>query len=355
MHVAQHLPLRLTRLVSRNRCPLIEMRQTFVEDILQLTGDSELQNVTTIQSLWSGYGECIRFYSPRYARWLVAKVVNPPPLSQTHHPRGWHGSESHRRKCRSYEIEGYFYQSLQPLLPQHVTSPTCYGFAQHSSEHFVLILNDLTQCGFNVEVQTANLAQCRAVMLWLAAFHAHYITPKSTPKNPNVWPRGTYWHLATRQREWQVMEESKLKQHATTLDLLIENCPYQTLVHGDAKLANFIYSHDGKAVAGFDFQYLGYGIGVQDVAYFIGSALSNRDIERHTEQLLEVYFTALAAALSEKHMSASDITLLCQVWRDYYCVACADFCRFLSGWSPQHKKLDRALYAQSELALVRYC
>ena len=49
------------------------------------------------------------------------------------------------------------------------------------------------------------------------------------------------------------------------------------LAHGDAKVANFCFTNDQHAVAAVDFQYVGGGIGTQDVIYFLGSFCSEAE------------------------------------------------------------------------------
>ena len=102
---------------------------------------------------------------------------------------------------------------------------------------------------------------------------------------------------------------------------------------GDAKLANFCFSKDGQ-VAGVDFQYVGGGCGMKDVAYFIGSCLTERECERLESQILEVYFENLQNALEERNDPLEN------EWRSLYRVAWADFHRFLKGWSPGHWKIN---------------
>ena len=57
-----------------------------------------------------------------------------------------------------------------------------------------------------------------------------------------------------------------------------------------------------RQVAAVDFQYVGGGCGIKDVAYFIGSCLYEEDCERYEEGLLDWYFSQLKEAL-DKHKS----------------------------------------------------
>ena len=117
---------------------------------------------------------------------------------------------------------------------------------------------------------------------WLAHFHATFMG--ETPDG--LWEVGSYWHLDTRPDELEALDDVHLKQAAGEIDALLRAARFQTFVHGDAKLANFCFSEDGTQVAAVDFQYVGGGCGMKDVAYFIGSCLYEEDCERHEAALL---------------------------------------------------------------------
>jgi thiamine kinase-like enzyme len=155
----------------------------------------------------------------------------------------------------------------------------------------------------------------------------------------DLWPLGTYWHLDTRPDEWAVLEDQALKDSASAIDKALRDCPYQSFVHGDAKLANFCFTKQSKEVAAVDFQYVGGGCGMKDLAYFIGSCLAEDECKNHEMDLLDAYFIALDQALTEQK-SAFTGSEVEQAWRPLFKYAWADFHRFLKGWSPGHWKLN---------------
>ena len=146
------------------------------------------------------------------------------------------------------------------------------------------------------------------------------------------------------------MRDSELKRNAKAIDSYLANCQYKTLLHGDAKVANFCFQSDMQQCAAVDFQYTGSGIGIIDVAYFLGSALNESALITHTESCLDYYFSCLRQALSTTRFDAESDAIIAE-WRNAYPVACADFCRFLSGWSPQHAKLNRDLLERTRQGL----
>ncbi|MCG8697174.1 MAG: DUF1679 domain-containing protein, partial [Bacteroidales bacterium] len=123
------------------------------------------------------------------------------------------------------------------------------------------------------------------------------------------------------------------------IDKELKSSRFQTFVHGDAKLANFCFTKEGNAVAAVDFQYVGGGCGMKDVAYFIGSCLYEEDCERLENELLNTYFKELEKALNNQGKQV-DIDSLEKDWRALYPVAWTDFHRFIKGWSPGHWKIN---------------
>ena len=113
-----------------------------------------------------------------------------------------------------------------------------------------------------------------------------------------LWTTGTYWHLETRPDELDVLDDAQLKAAAEKIDRQLSEARFQTFVHGDAKLANFCFAETGAGVAAVDFQYVGGGCGMKDVAYFISSCLDESSCEAGETELLDCYFGALKRSLS---------------------------------------------------------
>ncbi len=201
-------------------------------------------------------------------------------------------------------------------------------------DDILILLEDLNAMGFGVRKTTINLDDVKLCLQWLARFHTTFLN--TTPDG--LWEAGSYWHLGTRPDEWERMENPRLKNAARPIDEKLSKAHYQTIIHGDAKLANFCFSEDSRSVAAVDFQYVGGGCGMKDVAYFLSSCLDEEACERHESELLDYYFSELESNLSKAKYS-SDKQGVINEWRSLYKYAWADFYRFLDGWSPGHWKM----------------
>ncbi len=304
--------------------------------IADQTGASTVTPLDRVQTLWSGYGE-IRRYSlaglqdtnNAEARSVIAKDINPPQA--TEHPRGWNTDISHQRKLRSYEVEAHWYQNFAPLCDDDCRVAHCFGVLNDASRQLIL-LEDLDN-SYPCRLSQAELPQIKACLKWLANFHAKFLGVSAE----GLWQVGTYWHLDTRPDELDAMADGELKQAASWLDQRLTDCPYQTLVHGDAKVANFCFSQDGLKVAAVDFQYVGGGAGIKDVTYFLGSCMTEQQLMDHDQTLLGFYLDCLVCALRryQPRLPAEEIA---RTWSELYAVAWTDFYRFLSGWMPDHPK-----------------
>lgn len=369
---------------------LVEKSGTVLKTLQKLLNDPTVKYQETLQELWSGYGKVSRYYSPKLAAPVVVKSVNPP--QQVDHPRGWHSDVGHQRKLASYKIEASFYQHYAKHCHQGCYVPQVLAVYQadankqenlnkqteqlsqseykqdvqssRQGENQILVMEDLTHLGFNDNESTLDIEDIKTIIAWLANFHALFLQQKAD----DLWPIGTYWHLATRQDEYQKMADGPLKQAAQLFDHQLNKAKYQTIVHGDAKLANFCFgsftttnsliadnkgAHPNKKmkrVAAVDFQYVGKGIGVKDLAYFLGSCLTDSDLAILHNELLDYYFEILAKACTDCQQDI-DFKALENEWRYLYSFANADFHRFLQGWCPEHQKINRYLQEQTELAM----
>ncbi|KAI0124625.1 hypothetical protein BJ170DRAFT_465980 [Xylariales sp. AK1849] len=180
----------------------------------------------------------------------------------------------------------------------------------------------------------------------------------------SVWLNGGYTYLATRQREFAKLAgdcrstwseslctrsasdgRSLAEQVADILQPLPESglrgpiSEYETLIHGDVKSENMFASTSGREVAFVDFQYVGLGLGVSDVAKLFtcsvpGSMLVVDDdggmvqaglpMQKGEMQLLLHYIRKLEATSNRQYPWEE----LVRHWE----IALVDWLRFQASW-----------------------
>jgi len=189
------------------------------------------------------------------------------------------------------------------------------------------VLEDLDALGYSGRRRVTE-SEIASALGWLAAFHASFLGQAPD----DLWKVGTYWQLGTRPDELSRMRHSALRTAAPAIDARLSSARFRTFVHGDAKLENMCFHSDGR-VALVDFQYVGGGVGVKDVAYFLSSCLAPSQCTALVPRYLDAYFTALTAQLQSK-LAPSDVNALEREWRELFPLAWVDFYRFLLGWAP---------------------
>lgn len=365
--------------------PSAETDTFLTEYIADIVGASAVVAAERVQSLWSGYGEIRRYNLSGVSQEsgekdatlssIIVKDMNPP--DQVRHPRGWNTTVSNQRKLDSYEVESAWYRNHAAKLDSSCRVARCFGTLTKGNRR-IIVMEDLDAVFPRrlPEPGTAlSLAQIESCLVWLARFHARFLHVQQE----DLWSTGTYWYLATRPDEYAVMEEGKLKDAAVALDQKLSACPYQTLVHGDAKIANFCFadpmmdlssgmavnSASGRVaespgdtnvepvseveVAAVDFQYVGGGVGIRDVAYFLGSCMSEQELMRHDKAMLEFYRGALITAINQLD-SSQPAEAIAATWVDLYATAWTDFYRFLAAGCPTTRK-----YTGIQKSLQRKC
>ncbi|MBN2801103.1 MAG: aminoglycoside phosphotransferase family protein [Deltaproteobacteria bacterium] len=278
--------------------------------VAELAGARAATRGERIASVWGGYGELVRYQltgGPLPS--VVVKRVQP----------GRGGGLSHQRKLHSYQVEQRWYADYAPQIAGCCRGAACLA-VERDEGGWLFVLEDLDAAGFPVRIQQPKGRQLDAVLRWLAAFHARLLGQR--PRG--LWRSGTYWHLQTRSEELQRMGRGPLREAAEAIDRRLASARFQTLVHGDAKPANFCWRADGGEVAAVDFQYVGKGVGVKDVAYLLAGedrATAEAGVERYLQALGRAAPPEVAEALVAE-------------WRALYPWAWADFQRFLAGWAP---------------------
>lgn len=271
--------------------------------VCDLTGAASARRGRRIQSLWSGYGEVVVVHlDGGPADTVVVKHVRPP-------------AGAHPRKLRSYQVETAWYGLSWPC-GDAARRPRFYG-AHTAGHERVVVLEDLHAAGFTHGLASSRPAHRAAALHWLAHLHAAFLGPVP----PELWPVGTYWHLGTRKAELAATPDRRWRRLAPRLDTALRSARFQTVVHGDAKPANFLWSPTDYAVAAVDFQYVGGGPGVRDVVYLLG-------VTDPQDDLLDDYFDVLRALLPAEIDGAA----LEAEWRSLVPVCARDFDRFMAGW-----------------------
>lgn len=279
--------------------------------VASCTGAARVSGAERVQSLWGGYGELLRVRLEGASRAsVVVKWVRPPRT------RDASSGASDARKKRSYEVEACFYATYAEADVDWPV-PALLGSAELGQAR-VVVLDDLTDRGFGRRIGRPREASLGACLRWLAAFHAHFCGRRPD----GLWQVGTYWHLATRQEELGRMTNLRLKEQAPLLDRALSGARHLTFVHGDAKADNFCFSSEGTSVAAVDFQYVGGGVGVKDVAYLLDGLPEHEELAA-----VDTYFRALRGRLAPNLAESVE-----REWRALYPIAKEDFHRFLDGW-----------------------
>lgn len=144
------------------------------------------------------------------------------------------------------------------------------------------------------------------------------------------------------------MPPGPLRDAARELDRRLVRARFRTLVHGDAKPDNFCLGTPGK-VAAVDFQYVGGGCGMRDLAYLLDCVHDDALTDRAVETALSEYFAELRRSLDAGHPAHGDQVE--EEWRALFPVAWLDFQRFLQGWSPAYARPCAALARRIEREL----
>jgi hypothetical protein len=311
--------------------------------IARATGASRVELGERVQELWSGYGEIRRATlvdsSPAA---VIVKWVVPPPGATRESAE----ARSHRRKLRSYAVERAFYRSYAGRSGPNARVASALHVGA-DGDRTLLVLEDLDASGFGLRPRRVSESELAACLRWLAHFHARFLGVRPD----SLWNVGTYWHLATRADELAALRDAAIRRAAPWLDERLNRARFRTLVHGDAKLQNFCFADAGDVVAAVDFQYVGGGVGVKDVAYCLTSCLTPRELERDAPMHLNTYFRELRAALDARRADGPqdgfqeplDVEALEAEWRELYPLACADFYRFLLGWCGGRESRDTYL------------
>ncbi|OTA90532.1 hypothetical protein M434DRAFT_397902 [Hypoxylon sp. CO27-5] len=357
----------------------------------------EIVSCRRIQTLWAGYGyiyelkarakgnnvDHTRESAGLYP--LILKFIAPPPTRLDSEDEG------HLRKLMSYEVEQYFYSSVAPLLGDEIAVAHCIATTRESlgkpgAEMLkgvtATIMTDLRP-DFPIAGEKRselNEKQVYAALDWLSSFHR--TSRKLVPENlqelllppleeakrrregnnsgTKLWLNGGYTYLATRRKEydslvedenseWSVVLCSAVTPRGQSISELVADfltpCGrnYETLIHGDVKSENLFTTKSGDKVAFFDFQYVGLGLGVCDLAKLFTCSvplhllIDNEDdvpnelsMGKGERKLLKYYYSRLLSDFKDRQGRSQKYG-----WDDFvrhWETALVDWLRFQASW-----------------------
>ncbi|CEI69324.1 hypothetical protein FVEN_g3933 [Fusarium venenatum] len=356
----------------------------------------EITSFRELQTLWAGYGDiCALTARPAdskaaaavrhlaHARgsnntfFLILKLISPPPGPT---------DEGHLRKILSYDVEQYFYEHVAPHLEEDTAVAHCLT-SSWKSKHDGGELKDLTatiltdlRVKFPVEGGQRSVLgprQVQSALEWLARFHSS--SWKSLPPNlddyllppmdefkrretqtggAKLWLNGGYTYLATRRSEYNSLAVDTYSEWSEAFctplqgpgksmaELVAEfltptGRPFETLIHGDVKSENLFTTESGENVCFFDFQYVGLGLGVCDLAKLFTCSVPldmltdkpsiphEMAMDHGEEALLYLYHeTLLGRRPADKGPFDYEWDTFVRHWE----CALVDWCRFQASW-----------------------
>lgn len=205
-----------------------------------------------------------------------------------------------------YRNEVRFYTDLAADLS--IVVPDClHGAVSDDSSSFTLVLEDLAPATQGDQIEGASDAQIMVAVENLAGLHAPRWGDSSL--DDIEWLRSSggeavaYVELFTpmfvdryrdrlSDRARMVFEEFGAKS-AAWID---REPPVPTLVHGDYRLDNLMFATTagGAPVTAVDWQTIGIGCGLRDVAYLLGNSSEPDARRRHEAEALDRYRGAMA-------------------------------------------------------------
>ena len=211
----------------------------------------------------------------------------------------------------AYEKEVRFYNELAPTVG--IRTPRClFADVAPESGDFVMLMEDLAPAVQGDQLAGCSVDQAALALGEASRLHAPrwsdpdlervaFLTAPSAQSGQllqavykTLWPgfAERYAHSLSR----DAMDLSQRLGDRLAGWVLSGNAPL-TLVHGDYRIDNMLFGSEagGYPVAVVDWQTLGLGAGVADVAYFMGASLLPEQRHSHEEALVREYHGQLLA------------------------------------------------------------
>ena len=214
---------------------------------------------------------------------------------------------------RLYAKEVRFYQEIAPRLSARVPQVMAAEIADDGVD-FILLLEDMGPARIGNQLNGCTLADARAAIRQAAAIHAPswndpvlaaipWLQPPGTNRSRRVGPddQSAAAHAIFRERYAGILEPELMAvcdafNEVSGLWHGHRDGP-KCIVHGDFRLDNLLFDIRGGAepVAVLDWQTVTFGMGANDIGYFLGTGIGDALRSLHEDELLNLYCTEMSA------------------------------------------------------------
>lgn len=332
------------------------------------------------------------------AQYFILKFIQPP--TRPEYLISLAADEGHIRKVLSYQVEQSFYNRLAPQMPESIPLAACISSINSTSVEnhtTAMIMTDLREA-FPIAGEATielNNTQTYAALDWLANFHGFWWTKSSDLRQSTlvlpplahiadggslilsedcIWLNGGYTYLATRQVEYSGLRTNQDSEWSSRLcdstkggkssvaelaaaflapgiestgsnrcglpsPVDASSQPYQTLIHGDVKSENLFTTVKGDSAVFYDFQYVGLGLGVCDLAKFFTCCVP---LNLLLDDVDDIYrLTEMAMQKGEEMLLKHYLSQLCvisgknyrwDIFIRHWETALVDWLRFQASW-----------------------
>jgi len=274
-----------------------ELDVTWLAHLLSLEGASDV----SVESVGQGQvANCYRL-TVTHDGGLSRVVAKVPSLDEV--------SRSTAALQRLYLREVSFYQHLASLITTR--TPRCYFAERDDSDNFLLLLEDLSPSAVVDQFTGISLGTARAGLAALAGLHGP--THARTDLHDATWLRGVGDELRPLyEAVVPVLFDQFIERYNARIDAELRTMvlalkdrlalfsgyatSYPCVTHGDFRTDNLLIDAcDGTvALAVVDWQTVGVGSPLLDVAYFLTTSLTPQDCARYEFELLDYYLAKLA-------------------------------------------------------------
>ncbi|WP_395647804.1 phosphotransferase family protein [Terricaulis sp.] len=246
-------------------------------------------------------------------------------------PASDEGTRSIAQALNCYTLELGWYRELSHTIS--VNCPQClFQDSSHDDLDFVLLLEDMAPARQGDQLAGASIPQIEAALRQAARLHAPYwadlrlndiawLRPKDSSGNM-VRMLMPPLFLQFRERYANRLSSDILEMGAAfvaRLDKYLDYVPNApTAQHRDFRIDNILFSPDAGEAHIVDWQTLGVGSGIADVAYLIGTSIADPKERAKEEQRLVDYY-------ANQLVNLGVIPNTVQIWREYKLYAFSGF------------------------------